>query len=100
MTPKDVIAQVEKRFDDTFDYRPYGIFDGKNIKPQNYLPLTKENVKSFLSSHTKDLLQSVIEMAEGMKINKDSFNRNPDTHIRMKRGAYNKALSDIISKLK
>ena len=53
MTPKDVIAQAEIKFLELW------VYEGMDY-PENQ-DQAFEKFKSFLSSYTKDLLQSVVE---------------------------------------
>ena len=95
MTTKDVIDQAEKYFNDKFLGKCPDFHDPNTH--QNYPSEWKEKMinipelKLFLSSYTKDLLQSVVEMTnKKAKLN--------DTSV--KAMAYNQALSDIITNLK
>ena len=102
MTPKDIIDQAEKGLRAEF----YKKLDEWQKEDDKHLTYNYPEIRladwwlSKFDTYTKDLLQSVVDMAEGMKINKESFNGNPDTHIRIKRMAYNHALSDIIKEIK
>jgi hypothetical protein len=51
MKPKDVIAQAEDRLEDVIKFHPL------NETAWEY---TKDDMRNFLSSYTKDLLQSVV----------------------------------------
>ena len=102
MTTKDVIAQAEKRFEERFvkmatDWRE------NNGWTVDYVNSRASNIKEFIESYTKDLLQSVVEMAGGMK-KKTIENMLQEDELFNEKGidgvrGYNQALSDIITNI-
>ena len=93
MTTKDVIDQAGKEFSER--YCAFEISERISINDM-------QNIKAFISSYTKDLLRSVVEMAEGMKkldykgCGDDLGDKIPYTKENF---IYNQALSDIQSLL-
>ena len=85
---KDVIAQAEKDFDDRAQYY---------IIPEEII----EDIKEFIfRSYTKDLLQSVVEIAEGMRLPEKSGTYGEFDHLHIQHNiGYNSALSDIINNI-
>lgn len=103
MTTKDVIAQAEIKFSELrLKSKETAIIKGEgDLTNWN---IENDKIKSFLSTYTKDLLQSVVEMTrEEIKIAMPLFGIE---HSEFDKG-YNaglqklaSSLSDIISKLK
>jgi len=86
MKIKDVIAQAEIKILDLAVDFPH----------EGEITLNIKDINSLFSTYTKDLLQSVEEMGEGMKVDKRDHIKELDNYYE----GFNVALSDIISKLK
>jgi hypothetical protein len=56
--------QSAERFENTFTYKPQGVWDGETVKPQTYLPLTKVNILSFLFQEQKWIAEEVLKEIE------------------------------------
>lgn len=102
MSIKDVIAQAEKRFDTQFAPQ---LFDEKQqneamaayISPESY----DSRVKDFIRSYTKDLLQSVVEMAEKQTDEeKEQLEAEPEGEIKEYLIGKRNGRTDIIANLK
>ena len=109
MTTKDVIAQaknIARLFHDTYETLApaYGYEtreDTKEFDPNSKNGKLMIAVCDFvIKSYTKDLLQSVMEMAEGMKrsMYSDGYGSAQDPAVAEENG-YNDALSDFINNL-
>lgn len=94
---------LRERFSQTFDYHPYGIFDGKDLKPQNFQPFTKENVLAFIESEiTRDRVERDEEF---VKLMKDMLKKLTEVPMNTKkipeayRNGWNDALTKVIAKV-
>ncbi len=96
MTPKDVIAQADKKLEDLwYDEVECPHHEGELCDIDHYTPL-----KSFLSSYTKDLLlslyeQEVREMEGKIRVREEGSGKSGSTH-NQKRKSNNKLIKDLI----
>ena len=114
MKTKDVIAQAEKEFDEKFKCIQGDCAGGGHTYPTEEEPEGGQcqfcaeylfPMKSFLSSYTKDLLQSVVELQDekfNAYLAKFSEDRPPKpAHIRKYlMEVLSSSLSDIITNIK
>ena len=101
-------------FDEKFDYKPYGIMKEGKIVPQEFTPLTKENIKSFISNlitlreerAREEERNRIVKVIEGLEQSLPKTKCiNAENHLFgscfqcEKIKGFNAALSDIINQL-